>query len=114
MSANQSQMERMQIIVSRQQKVRMKQLAAESNCSVSEIYRRAADAYSISEDDDEIHHPELEALVEALEAGAKRASAAIDRAEREVAATLDFYEARAQARAAREALGRPGSATESA
>ena len=96
----------MQIIVSRTQKARMKRLAAESKCSVSEIYRRAADAYSISQDAEEIHHPELEALVEALEAGTKRASAALDRAEREVAATLDFYEARAEARAARENRGR--------
>lgn len=79
----------------------MKKLAAKSNCSVSEIYRRAADAYSIGEDDDEIRHPELEALVEALEAGTKRANAAIDRAEREVAATLDFYEARKQGRSKR-------------
>ncbi|MGI9332525.1 MAG: hypothetical protein ACR2RL_05145 [Gammaproteobacteria bacterium] len=101
MSVKQSDMERMQIIVSREQKVRMKQLANEAKCSVSEIYRRAADAYSVAEDDDEIHHPELEALVEALEAGTRRANAAIDRAEREVAATLDFYQARQQTREAR-------------
>jgi hypothetical protein len=101
MSANQREMERMQIIVPRTQKARMKQLAAESNVSVSEIYRRAADAYSIGDENDEIRHPELESLVEALEAGTKRARIALDRAEREVAATLDFYMARRQAREAR-------------
>ena len=91
----------MQIVVTRKQAARMRRLAAEFNVSVSEIYRRAADAYSIGEEDDEIHNPELEALVEAVEAGARRAGAAIERAEREVAATLDFYDARRRAREAR-------------
>ena len=98
MSTNQREMERMQIVVTRKQATRMRRLAAEYNVSVSEIYRRAADAYAIGEDDDEIHNPELEALVKAVEDGARRAGAAIERAEREVAATLDFYEARRRAR----------------
>jgi len=101
MSTNQLELERMQILIPKKQKARMKRLANQSNCSVSEIYRRAADAYSISEDDNEINHPKLEALVEALEVSNKRSVAAIDRAVREVAATLDFYESRAETREAR-------------
>ncbi len=76
-------------------------LAQRSNCSVSEIYRRAADAYRLGEEDREIDHPELEMLVDALEAGISRASEAVERAEREVRATLDFYQAREQAREGR-------------
>lgn len=101
MSANPS-MERMQIIVSREQKSRMKALAKASNTSVSEMFRRAADAYTVSGDDEEIDHPELEALVEALEASTRDAEKALDRAEREVRATLDFYGERARARRQRE------------
>ncbi|MDJ0940344.1 MAG: hypothetical protein QNJ00_11335 [Woeseiaceae bacterium] len=98
MSANQSHMERMQILVPSKQKARMKQLAAESNVSMSEIYRRAADAYTIDEDADEIQHPELEALVEGLKGAIARANTSMDRAEREVRATIDFYKARKQQR----------------
>ena len=100
-STSQKRLERMQILVSGEQKKRMRSLAKTFNCSVSEIYRRAADAYTVGEDDQEIHHAELEALVEALEVGISRANEATDRAEREIRATLDFYEARAQAREAR-------------
>lgn len=96
-----SQLERMQILVSSAQKQRMRMLARESNCSVSEIYRRAADAYRMGDEDLEIDHPELELLVNALEAGISRASEAVERAEREVRATLDFYLVREQAREAR-------------
>ena len=99
---NTHKLERLQIMVSREQKTRMRTIAKKSKCSVSEIYRRAADAYADDEGEErEIHSPELEALVEALEAGIRRANKATDRAEREVRATLDFYEARALAREAR-------------
>ena len=91
----------MQILVPRTQKERMRALARESNCSVSEIYRRAADAYRLNEGDPEIDHPELELLVNALESGISRAAEAVERAEREVRATIDFYSAREQAREAR-------------
>ena len=101
MSANRERLERMQILVSPSQKKRMRMLAKKSNCSVSELYRRAADAYTVDDDDEEIHNAELEAMVEVLEAGISRANAATVRAEREVQATLDFYQARAQAREAR-------------
>lgn len=93
---------RLQILVPGDQKQRMRRLAKRSKCSVSEIYRRAADAYVESDGDAEIDNPELETLVEALEAGLRRANKATDRAEREVRATLDFYEARAEAREARQ------------
>lgn len=94
-------LERMQILVPSAQKERMRMLAQKCNCSVSEIYRRAAEAYSEGEEDREIDHPELELLVNALEAGISRADEAVERAEREVRATLDFYLAREQAREAR-------------
>lgn len=58
----------------------------------------AADAHHEGEGDREIDHPELELLVNALEAGISRAGEAVDRTEREVRATLDFYLAREQAR----------------
>jgi len=93
--------ERVQILVSGEQKKRMRSLAERSNCSVSEIYRRAADAYTVGDDDQEINSPELVALVEALETAISRANQSTGRAEREVRATLDFYQARAQAREAR-------------
>lgn len=101
MSTNRNQLERLQILVSPAQKKRMRVLAERSNCSVSEIYRRAVDAYTVGDDDQEIHNPELEAMVEALGAGISRANEAAERAERDVQATLDFYRARAQAREAR-------------
>ena len=85
-----SQLKRMQILVSSAQKERMRMLAQRSNCSVSEIYRRAADAYGLGDEDLEIDHPELELLVDALEAGLSRANEAVKRAEKEVRATLDF------------------------
>ena len=87
MSSDDNRMERVQILVPRDQKRRMQHLAAQAGCSVSEMYRRAADAYSfwhdVDVDDVEIDHPALEALVEALEASRLSASEAIDRAERE-------------------------------
>lgn len=95
------QLQRMQIMVPGDQKDRIRSLAKKLNCSVSEVYRRAADAYVLNLDDEEIDHPELEALVEALEAGIARATTATERAQREVRATLDFYQARVQAREAR-------------
>ena len=70
-----SKNERVQILVSGEQKKRMRSLAERSNCSVSEIYRRAADAYTVGDDDQEINSPELVALVEATDAMAKAASA---------------------------------------
>jgi len=100
MSASQSHLERLQILVPTNQKKRMRLLAKQSNCSVSEVYRRAADAYTINDDSQEIDSPELEALVEALKAGVAKANSSMDRAEREVRATIDFYKERAQAREA--------------
>ncbi len=95
MASEDSRMERLEILVPLEQKRRMQHLAGQAGCSVSEMYRRAADAYSfwhgVEVDDVEIGHPALEALVEALEASRLSASEAIDRAEREVAATLSFY-----------------------
>ena len=106
MNSDDNRMQRVQILVPREQKHRMQHLARQANCSVSEIYRRAADAYSfwqdVDVDDVEIHHPALEAIVEALEASRVGASEALDRAEREVAATLSFYEERSRAWRARE------------
>ena len=106
MSSDDNRMERVQILVSREQKHRMQHLAKQADCSVGEIYRRAADAYSfwqdVDVDDVEIHHPALEAIVEALEVSGRRASEALDRAEREVATTLSFYEERSRAWRARE------------
>ena len=96
-----SQSERMQILITGEQKKRMRSLAKQSNCSVSEIYRRAADAYTVEDDDQEINNPELVALVEALEAAISSANKSTGRADREVRATLDFYHARAEAREAR-------------
>ena len=108
MSASRKAMERMQIIVPRKQKQRMKEMAARANVSISELYRRAADAYSIDDDSDEIEHPELEALVEALEAGNRRAKDSLGRVEREIAVTLDFYDARREARELRRSKSRTG------
>ena len=48
--------------------------------------------------DREIGHSELEMLVDALEARVSRVNNDMERAEREVRATLDFYRAREQAR----------------
>ncbi|MEL6870543.1 MAG: hypothetical protein AAFO81_12145 [Pseudomonadota bacterium] len=105
MSASESQLERMQILVPAEQKQRMRVHAKKLGISVSELYRRSADAFAVDESEEEIHHAALEALVEALEVGTKRAAKAVDRVEREVAATLDFYEARKQTRAARDQSG---------
>ncbi len=62
---------------------------------------RVANAHREGEEDREIDHPDLELLVNALEAGISRADEAVERAEREVRATPDFYLAREQARKAR-------------
>ncbi|MGI9302762.1 MAG: hypothetical protein ACR2RB_08660 [Gammaproteobacteria bacterium] len=97
------QLQRTQIMVPAAQKARIRALAGRLDCSISEVYRRAAEAYARDLNDSEIQHPELEALVEALQAGIGRANIAIDRAEREVRATLDFYRARAKSRRHRKA-----------
>ncbi len=93
--------QRIQVMVPGDQKIRIRALAKQLNCSVSEVYRRAADAYVLNADSNEFARLELEALVEVLEAGITRANIATERAEREVCATLDFYHARTQAREAR-------------
>ena len=106
MSSDDSRMERVQILVPREQKRRMQHLAGQAGCSVSEVYRRAADAFAfwqdLDVDDVEIHHPVLEAVVEALKASRLGASEALDRAEHEIAATLSFYEERSRAWQSRE------------
>jgi len=50
----------------------------------------------LGDEDLEIDNPELETLVDALEAGLSRAHGTMERAESEVRATLDFYFAREQ------------------
>ena len=102
MSANRSELKRVQILVPVAQRDRMRLLAQNSKCSVSEVYRRAADAYTPNGSDVDIDSPELEALVEGVKAAVTKANKSMDRAEREVRATIDFYKARKQQREASE------------
>lgn len=90
--------QRQQILVSAEHKRRVREMADELGCSVSEVYRRAADAYITRPDVEEIDNPELEALVESLEENIARASTSMERAEQQVRATLDFFETRAHMR----------------
>ena len=100
MGADQSELKRVQILVPEAQRDRMRLLAKRSRCSVSELYRRAADAYTPNGSDMDIDSPELEALVQGVKAAVAKANKSMDRAEREVRATIDFYQARKQQRAA--------------
>lgn len=101
MSANQRTLKRVQILVPEAQRDRMRSLAQRTQCSVSELYRRAADAYEPDASNQEIDSPELEALVAGVKAAVARANKSMDRAEREVRATIDFYMARKQQREGR-------------
>ena len=102
MSAKQSELKRLQILVPEAQRDRMRSLAKSKKCSVSELYRRAADAYTPNGGDKEIDSPELEALVVGVKAAVAKANKSMDRAEREVRATIDFYNERKRQREARQ------------
>ena len=54
MSASESQLERMQILVPAEQKQRMRVHAKKLGISVSELYRRSADAFAVDESEEEI------------------------------------------------------------
>ena len=101
MSTNQSELKRMQILVPEAQRDRMRSLAESMKCSVSELVRRAVDAYEPNGSDQDIDSPELEALVVGVKAAIAKANKSMDRAEREVRATIDFYKARKQQRETR-------------
>ena len=88
----------MQILVPEAQRDRMRSLAESMKCSVSELVCRAVDAYEPNGSDQDIDNPELEALVVRLKAAIAKANKSMDRAEREVRATIDFYKARKQQR----------------
>ena len=98
MSAVEPRLERLQILVPTEQKRRMRREAERLGVSVSELYRRSADAYAAADGDQTIDHPELEALVEVLRTSVARATKSMDRADREVRATIDFFNARQQQR----------------
>jgi hypothetical protein len=81
--------ERVVVLMPPQDKARLEEKARRAGTSVGEIVRRSVDAY-----DPELEGAELEALVRLLEESQARAMRSLDEAEKELAATRGYFDAK--------------------
>ena len=86
-------MQRVQVLITDEQKAKAARLAKGLNVKPAEIYRRAMDAYV---PELEQYNGELEVLADTLKEACDRASQALDQAETEVTKTLTYYRKRRQ------------------
>lgn len=99
-------MERQQILIDRARKRRVAQLAKQLNCSASEVYRKAIDAFDPARNVDEVSAEELNRLLRILSDTNRRVNEALDETESKVAKALAFYAKRARKRAVEKAASK--------
>ena len=86
---------RMQILVDAKHKRLAEKLARANNTSASDVFRRALESYDPNR---ESEGEELAVLLKALKDANRRARGALERAEKEVRETLDYYAQRSNPR----------------